>query len=372
MGASFVLQGSVMTAGGEVRVNARLSNVETEADIWTEDFDAVAGDVMKLVPTITERVVGALDIPLTGGERKSLTRVPTEDTGAYDLYIKGRELFSRRGKENTEEAIEAMEEAVRRDPEFAAAHESLAEAYSDMYTYYDGAETWLDKIVDAANKALSIDPGLVDALFSIGMVHFHRKEHAEAKKTFEDIIRERPRYYEAHRWLGIVADVTGDYDAALDHYHKSAEINPCSVEPWLYINMTHRRMGDLTAANQAAKRFLEVGLKTLQIIPDDPVTLSRFCVIYTLFGDRDKAYDALGRILESDPQDGLVLYNCAATYALLDDAEKSLECLRKALDRGYKNIRDWLEGDPDFDDIRTTAEFKDLLAEFDSQHKAGS
>ena len=145
-------------------------------------------------------------------------------------------------------------------------------------------------------------------------------------------------------------------------YERASAIKPYSVEPWLYMNMTHRRMGDLEGAKLSAKHFLEVGLRNLEVNPDDAVTLSRFAVIYTLFGEHDKARASLSRILAGSPDDGLVLYNCASTYALLGDKSEALRCLRLALDGGFRNIREWIKADPDFDEFRKTEEFQVLLA----------
>ncbi|UCG52582.1 MAG: tetratricopeptide repeat protein [Candidatus Latescibacterota bacterium] len=368
MGVDFVLEGGVWEATAGMEVVTKLVDVGKGRDVTTARFAISAKDILAVPGDAAVRIAEILDIPIGPDQRKTLTRPVTEDLRAYEQYMRGRELLSLRGVKNNETAIQVLESAVALDPGFAAAHGSLGEAYSNMYNYYDSDEGWLEKIVDASERAIALDPDSVEPRFNLGIVHFHKREYEKAKATFESIIQLRARYYEGYRWLGIVSDVTGRYDDALRYYEKSAEIKPCSVEPWLYMNMTYRRKGDIEAAKYAAKRFLEVGIKTLQIIPDDPVTLSRFSVIYTLFGDRQKAYDAVNRILDKDPDDGLVLYNCAATFALLNDNDRSLECLRRALGSGYKNIREWINSDPDFDDLRDTEEFRTLLSKFDLLH----
>ncbi len=368
MGVDSVLRGSVRTSGDEIRVDAQIIDVNTGVETWNSRFDGTLDNIIELQMTLASEVVDALCFHVSDAEREVFSKHPTTDPVAYDFYMRGREFMSTGGVQNAEAAIRMYEFAAASDPSFALSLANLAEAYTDMYAYYDGSDFWLDRVSEAAQRALDLDPGLALARFSLGVVCFYRKQYTEAREAFERITQEKPRCYEAYRWLGIVADVTGDFDTALARYKESAEIKPCSVEPWLYINMTHRRRGDVTAANDSAKRFLEVGLKTLQIIPDDPLTLSRFCVIYTLFGDREKAYDALGRILDLNPKDGLVLYNCAATYALLGDENKACECLGKTLSSGYKNVREWIEGDPDFDGIRESETFRKLLTEFDLQY----
>ena len=369
MGVGTVLKGTVWSLGDAMRVTVHLTDTESGREVWNESFDRPAAEVSGLPAVIALGVAEGLGVDVAHGGVQSIAGKSTDDHRAYDFHARGREFLTHRGRKNTEAAIRMLRYAVACDPSLSAAHESLAAAYSGMFTYYDGAGVWLDRMVDASRRALELDPGLVEARLHLATVLVHRREYDRAREALEEIIRMRPDYYEAYRWLGIISDITGKYDEALEHYHRSAEIKPCSVEPWLYVNMTHRRRGDFTAAIGAAKKFLEVGLKTLQIAPDDPVTLSRFCVVYTLFGEKEKAYDALNRILRTGTEDGLVLYNCAATYALLGDPSMSLDCLRRALSGGYKNVREWIENDPDFDEIRKAEAFRDLLSEFDLQHE---
>ena len=93
------------------------------------------------------------------------------------------------------------------------------------------------------------------------------------------------------------------------------------------------------------------------------------CVVYTLFDEKEKARDTLNRVLATGTEDGLALYNCAATYALLGDEEMCLDCLKRALAGGYKNVREWIESDPDFAGIRKSPAFREVLFDFDIQHQ---
>ena len=369
MGLDLVLFGAVSAAGDTMRVAVRVVDTASGVDVWNKAIQRPAEEAFSIAPAFARGLVDALHVEPGDGVSRSIDTPLTRDARAYDFHARGREFLTQRGRKNTQAAIRSFEYALACDSNLAVAEEGIAAACSGMYTYYDGADAWLDGVAAAATRALEIDPGLIEARFHLAIVPLHRKDYGKARTALEEVLRIRPDYYEALRWLGILSDMTGRYDAALEYYHKSAEIKPCSVEPWLFINMTHRRRGDLGAAMKAARRFLEVGIKTLHVVPGEPVTLSRFCPIYALFGDKDRARDTLDRILRTGTEDGLVLYNCAATYALLADPENSLSCLRKALSAGYKNVREWIESDPDFDEIRETDGFRDLLSEFDLRHR---
>jgi tetratricopeptide (TPR) repeat protein len=126
---------------------------------------------------------------------------------AYDFYIRGRESISKNGKRNNETSIQMFEYALSIDPNFALAYAGLAEAYSYKYMWYDGDMKWLAKIIDVGEKALNIDPNLVDAKFIMGMVYHHQKRFAEAIEVYKKIIEEKKDFYLAYRWMGVAYDI---------------------------------------------------------------------------------------------------------------------------------------------------------------------
>jgi adenylate cyclase len=257
-----------------------------------------------------------------------------------------------------------FENAVQIDPNFASAHAALAEAYSYMYAWYDGDPKWLGKIIELNQKALSLEPGSVEALFGIGMVYFHQKRFGEAKRTLEKVIQLKPDHYDAYRWLGIIADISDDFRGALRYYEQCATIKPYSEEPWMHFYMTHSRMGNEAEAVQARKKLLLVGELRMAVNPDDAITLSRMAGAFAHLGEKEKARVAIDQVLRIDPTDGLAQYNCACTYAVLGDRGNALACLRKALEGGYKNVREWVKSDPDLVFFHEDPDFRVLLAEF--------
>jgi adenylate cyclase len=91
--------------------------------------------------------------------------------------------------------------------------------------------------------------------------------------------------------------------------------------------------------------------------------LSRMAGPYADFGDREKAYAALKKVLEIDPTDGLAQYNCACTYAVMGDKKEALACLRNAILGGYKNVSEWVKSDPDLESLHNDPEYEALVAE---------
>jgi len=167
--------------------------------------------------------------------------------------------------------------------------------------------------------------------------------------------------YTSHYWLGVLAEITEDYDGALKHFHRAAEIKPYSEEPWLHIDMTHRRKGELEASHAASDKLINLAKRKLEVDAKDTISLSRLAANYARRGETASALEAIEKVLELAPNDGLVLYNCACTYAHLGKKNEAFGLLQKAIGIGYKNIIEWVENDPDLEAYREDPQFKEIL-----------
>ncbi|MBL7961116.1 protein kinase, partial [bacterium] len=364
LGVNYVLEGSVRKAGSKIRITAQLINVRNGFHVWADRFDRLVEDIFDLQNEVSQKIAEALKVSFTDSEKQPHALKPTEDLRAYDFYMRGREYLNTRGKKMNEQAIQMFEHALSLDANFALAYAALAEACANMYLWYDGDPQWLGKTITMNQKALSLQPDLQEAQFGIAMVYLYQKRFTEAKKTLERIIQNKPDSYDAVRWMGIISDITGQYEAAVQFYEEAAKIKPYSEEPWMHLDMTFRRMGNEQASNDAARKIIEIGARKFQVNPDDVLTLSRMAIPYARFGDKEKALAAIQRVMETATNDGLALYNCACTYTGLDMKADTLSALRRSLQIGGNVVRDWVKTDPYFDSLRGDPDFETLLAEF--------
>ncbi len=361
---NYVLDGSVRKAGNKIRITAQLIDVRNGFHVWADRFDRLVEDIFDLQNEVSQKIADALKVSLTESEKQSLAPKPTDDMRAYDFYLRGRELLTVRGKKSNERAIQMFESAISLDANFAAAYAALAEACSNMYLWYDGDPQWLGKTIQMNQKALALDPESMEAQFGIAMVYLYQKRFTEAKRTLERIIQKKPGEYDAVRWLGIIADIIGDYDSAIRHYERAAAIKPYSEEPWMHLDMTHRRKGDQKASDEAARKIIEIGARKYEVNNEDVLVLSRMAIPYARFGEKEKAMAAIRRVMDIAPNDGLAMYNCACTYNGLAMKAESLQSLRRSLEIGGNVVREWVKTDPYFDSLREDPDFETLIAEF--------
>ena len=129
LGVRYVMEGSVRRAGNQVRINAQLIDATTGGHLWAERYDGSLEDIFALQDQVTEKIVSALAIELTPEEVKSTPTKRAGNTQAYDVYLKGQELFRQGTPKGYVEAIEQFEHVIEVDPKFNRAYAALAAVY---------------------------------------------------------------------------------------------------------------------------------------------------------------------------------------------------------------------------------------------------
>ena len=129
LGVRYLLEGSVRKAGARLRITAQLLEAETGAHLWADKFDGELEDVFELQDQITDRVVGILEPSLRKSEIERSRRERTESLDAYDLYLRSLPYLTPMSPANAEIAAGFLRDALRINPDYAAAHAFLAFAH---------------------------------------------------------------------------------------------------------------------------------------------------------------------------------------------------------------------------------------------------
>src|SRR5262249_33996311 len=157
-GVANVLEGSVQRSTDQVRVNVQLIKAENDTHLWADTFDRKLTDIFAVESEIARAIAGTLQAKLTGYEQNAIAARPTENTEAYQLYLKGRFFWNKRTAENIKKAADYFNQAIVADPKYALAYVGLADAYVIMPIYAAGApEDCYPKAKAAAKKALELD-----------------------------------------------------------------------------------------------------------------------------------------------------------------------------------------------------------------------
>ncbi|MCH8074102.1 MAG: hypothetical protein IIA09_19390, partial [Proteobacteria bacterium] len=220
-----VLEGSVRKAGNTIRITAQLIDVRTDSHLWSETYDRELEDIFAIQDEISGQIVQALKIVLGTGEQEAMDHVrkPTENLEAYELYLRGRYFWQRRGEDNIRRAIGMLEQATALDPQFARAWSSLAAAHVTLPSYSSKPKAEQYPLaVFAARKALALDDSLAEVYAVLGDMARVDRKWAEARAYYLRAIASEPKNSTAHLWyaehLGSVGHIRDALEETLIAY----------------------------------------------------------------------------------------------------------------------------------------------------------
>ncbi|HSA91818.1 MAG TPA: protein kinase [Terriglobales bacterium] len=360
LNAAYVLAGSLRRAGNRLRLTAQLLEARTGHSVWAERYDRQMEDVFAIQDEIAHNIAKALELMLTEKEKRTLVKAPTTDVQAYDLYLRGRQYFKQWNRKGLEFARQMFARAAVIDPGYARAYAGVADVCSVIYQYYDASEANLKEADAASRKALELDPELAEAHVARGMAIALRKQYSEAVKEFEAAIRLNPRMFEAHYFYGRARFSEGNLEEAARLFEKASQINPDNYEAPSLLGTTYSGLGRKADAVAAERRSLEIIERHLQLNPDDVRALYLGANSHAKAGNRAQALEWTQRAYSVEPDDPGVLYNIACNYALLNEPEKAIDCLQKALALGFGHVQ-WIVNDSDLESLRTHPGFRAML-----------
>jgi len=221
-----VLQGSVRKAGDRLRVTAQLIDPEEDVNLWSDSYDRNLDDIFLVQEEIANAIVAALRAELGDGIQSVNMASGTANVDAYDLYLRGRELFIAR--EDLPTAWTLLNQATHLDPSFARAWETLAATHSVARSWLPEDELDHDALaLAAARRALELDPDLSMPHAVIAMKHERTGEgYAGAIASLDTAVENDPRNATAHLWRGIKLEEMGYYDHALEDFEACLSIDP--------------------------------------------------------------------------------------------------------------------------------------------------
>ncbi len=245
-----VIDGTVRRSGDRLRLTAQLTDATSGKLLWTETYEQKVQDVFAVQDSITKAIVNQLKLELGESSRLASGTVNVQGTTnleAYDLYLRGRYLLSRRGIQ-LYKALDLFEEATRKDPGFARAYAGYAMAASVLPQYTNAPADSITPIgLRFGRKAIELDPNLADAYLGVANMLQLDFKWEESLAAFKHALEIEPTNAAAHQWLGDVYWLMGRARASLAELRKAAALDPSS--PVIRI--------DLTAALSYAGHFDE-------------------------------------------------------------------------------------------------------------------
>jgi eukaryotic-like serine/threonine-protein kinase len=255
-----LLQGSVRREGSRVRVVARLVDVRTGEQIWTEEYDREVRDVFAIQSDIAERIASSLRVTLPSDQRARLGRPPTANEEAYNLYLLGRHYFEQGTVSGRRRAIEHFERAITLDSGFALAYVGLAD--TKIFLARFGQSRPREEIPaarDAALRAVRLDSTLAEAHASFALISALAWNWSLAEAEFRRAIELNPNSTYARMWYSaFVLSPQQRHDEAIAELRRALELDPVSLQVRYHLGMANYFAGRLDSAIVAFRATLDL------------------------------------------------------------------------------------------------------------------
>lgn len=388
LGVTNILEGSVQRVADQVRVNVQLINALTEEHLWADTYDRKLTDIFAVESEIAQAVAQALQATLTGSEKSSIAKKPTENPEAYELYLKGRFFWNKRTGVDLRKAIEYFQQAIAKDPNYALAYAGVADSYL-LLPNYGGASTQeaVTPARAALTKALELDDSLAEAHASAALLYTLDLQLERGISELERAIQLKPNYATAHHWLGLNQMSLGRFDQAIAEEKRALELDPLSLVinadlGWVYFNA--RRYDEAEAQMRKTLEMdenfflahfylgcvLQLKGHNAEAIPEfqkafdlnhDLYALAMLGNAYARDGQTEKARRVLDQLNEEAKSRYVAPYALALTLLGLREKEHALAELERAYQTHDTNYLFVIKTDPLLDDLRGDPRFEALV-----------
>ncbi len=357
LGATFVLEGTIRRSGNRLRITAQLVEGSTRHSVWAERYDRQLEDVFAIQDEIARSIAQALRITLTPQEDKTIGLKPTENTQAYDFYLRGRS-YTRR--ENMDYALQMFEQAIQLDKNFALAHAGIAHLCGLIYELREQNPDWITRGLSACDRAMALAPDLAEVMVARARLFYAQKKYEEAELMARRAIERKGDCDGSWNILGRALLSSGKYEDAANVVEQALEANGDDYNTYVPYNVCVERLGRKKEAGAIRDRMNVVLRKQLELVPEDVRARILLATNLAYSGETEECIRHLQTAVALRPNDGNTLYNAACTFGVLSRKAEALETLKKAFAAGYGNLN-WAARDSDLDCLHDNPEFRKLV-----------
>jgi len=389
LGADYVLENSVRHENGRLRITSQLVRTSDQVHLWAQNYDRDMRDLLPLESEVTSDIAEQVQkqlLPAVAIHRPANIRAV--DADAHELYLKGRYAFNQRSRDSLQESVLDFQQALARQPNYAAAYAGLADSYNLIAFYgFDPTLYAVSQAKISADKALQLDDSMAAAHAALAYTEFMWQDDWQlAEREFRRAIELDDNYVPAHHWYALYLAAIGKMDESLREMQYAQRLDPLSSpvhagSAWMYYfarnydkalqeaNTALQLNPNSTAAHAVAgwayteqKKYdlaigeLKVAAKLAGGVPAYMCPLAR---TYAVSGNTSEAKKiaAQAEAMQANPQGlGSAI---AAIYVALGDSDRALTWLEET-NKG--DIRaNWLRVDPSFDPLRGNARFEAVL-----------
>jgi pentatricopeptide repeat protein len=389
LGVDAIVEGSVMREGTRIRVTAQLIRGATDEHFWSETYDQEFRDVLPLESELAQSIAEKVEVTVTGEEHQRLTATRSVAPEVYESYLKGMYALDKgNNRASIERGMGYFEDAIKRDATFAPAYVGLAKCYSELGTVFIGSpvEQMRPKEVNAARRALELDPTIVEAHLLLAGVQQEEWHWADAEAEYRRALQLNPNDAGAHSGLAFWLLCQGRTEEALTWARRGRELDPIAVSGTMIGEIlfhSHRYeeaiqeyrstlavqpengsalwgLGFALIATNQPEDAISVLEKALSVSNRSPGVVGVLIRAYAHAGRHSDALRLLAELKERSKTGYVPAGAFVNAYLGLGEKDQAFAWLERAYDE-QSNILQFLKVHPFFDPIREDHRFADLV-----------
>jgi len=354
-----VLTGRVIQRGETLVVGAELVDVAAGTQLWGERYNRKLSDIFELEEEIARKISESLRMKLTGEAKSRLAKRFTENTEAYQLYLRGRHHWTRRTPDHLKKGVEYFQQAIAKDPAYALAYSGLADCHSILALYsVVSPKDGFARAKAAAAAAAAMDPDLAEGHTSLAFIRaYFDCDWAAADEGFQRALEINPGYWVTPYWYSITMVSREREQEAEQQVGHALELEPLSPVVWhvaAFASLMARRYGEaedrclrgleydpdyfilrlwLGMVYQCQEKHAQAILefeKVCDLSGGTSLAVGALGNAHAVLGNRDEALRMLQQLLEGSEREHTNYYAIAVIYAGLGNKEDALFWLEKA------------------------------------------
>jgi len=386
-----LLTGNFVREGDNFRITPQLIDARTQEILWRGTIDLKYDHLLTVQDHVAQQIVKGLELSLSPSQAEKLKSDQAVDPVAYEYYLRGVDLYS---QNDFPLSIKMLEKSAEIEPNYALTWAHLGKSYAATASLQFGGRQQYDKAQAAYEKALSIEPGQIEAHIYMANLLTDTGYVERAVPLLRDVLKTNPNLAEAHWELGYAYRFGGMLHDSVTECERARQLDPgvkvnsATINAYLYLGQYDKFLQTLPENSNSALVIFYRGFgkyyqndwagavvefdRAYQIDP----TLLQAAVgksySYAIAHQDAKALDILrateGRIEQRGVSDPEAIYKIAEAYAVLGDKTSAMHTLGHSIEKGFFAYP-YFVNDPLLNNIRNEGGFAELLKTAQQRHE---
>src|SRR5215471_5752699 len=388
LGVKTVLTGHVVQRGEEVTVAVELDDVGQGKQLWGDRYQRRVADLLSIQSDIARQVSRRLRSQLTPADEQQLATGSTENSEAYQLYLKGRYHTSKFTKDDFRKGLDYFQQALAKDSNYGLAYSGLAYYYILQDDWYLPPEESARKAKEAAKRALGIDEANAEAHLALALeMHWYERNWTASEQEFQRAIALNPKSPDAaclYSWLlvplgrkdeavriageaqrldplsqignftpGSISVFTAQWDRAVGQLRAAIDLDATYWLDQVFLGRAYQQKHDFQKAIAAFEQALKLD-------QDHSEIWSALGHVYGVSGNTAEARKILAKLQTPGALSYVAPYNVAIVYAGLGDTSQSFAWLERAFEQRSYYLPTYFPTDERLDNLRADPRFTEL------------